>query len=203
LRRITPSRTYSALTNKAYVSIRQINTHSKEGREKVPASWAPIVTERLFQKVQTILKSNTVRYHRRGPEHYLYLLSGLLACGKCGQRFQGKSAYSSNGKRHRYYSHRSKCPKGGLDRIDAEMAQRLVLTWLRDVTSNGERFRELEAQGRKRIAHHIAELRESLRGLEAEGAAIEERVDARSSPRPKWRRSASPSGKASSTCRSA
>ena len=179
LKRITPGKIYSALNNKGYVGIRQINTHSKDGREEVPAAWAPIVTEHLFQKAQTILKSNTVRYHRRGPERYLYLLSGLLACGKCGQRLQGRSAYSSNGKRHRYYSHRTKCPEGGLDRIDAEMAQELVLAWLRDVASNGERFRELEAQGRKRIAHHIGELRESLRGLETEGAAIEERVEAR------------------------
>ena len=68
---------------------------------------------------------------------------------------------------------------GGLDRIDAELAQELVLAWLRDVASNGQRFRELEAQGRKRIAHHIDELRESLRSLETEGAAIAERVEAR------------------------
>ena len=45
-----------------------------------------------------------------------------------------------------------KCPEGGLDRIDAELAQELVLAWLRDVASNGQRFREFEAQGRKRIA---------------------------------------------------
>jgi site-specific DNA recombinase len=179
LKRITSGKIYSALTNKGYIGIRQINTHSKDDREEVPAAWAPIVTPHLFQKAQDILKSNTVRYHRRGPERYLYLLSGLLACGKCGQRLQGRSAYSSNGKRHRYYSHRTKCPEGGLDRIDAELAQKLVLAWLRDVASNGPRFRELEAQGRKRIAHHTGELRESLRGLEAEETAIEERVEAR------------------------
>ena len=44
---------------------------------------------------------------------------------------------------------------------------------------SGPRFRELEAQGRERIAYHIGELRESLRGLETESAAIEERVEAR------------------------
>ena len=112
----------------------------------MPAAWLPIVTERLFQKAQTILKANTDRY-MAAARATLYLLSGLLACGKCGQRLQGKSAYSSKGKRHRYYSHRTKCPEGGLDRIDAEMAQELVLGWLRDVASNGEKFRELEAQG--------------------------------------------------------
>jgi hypothetical protein len=59
------------------------------------------------------------------------------------------------------------------------LVQELLLAWLRDVASNGPRFRELEAQGRKRIAHHVGELRESLRNLETEGAAIEERVEAR------------------------
>jgi hypothetical protein len=77
---------------------------------------------------------------------------------------------TSSGKRHRYYSHRTQCPEGGLDRIDAEMMQEFVLGWLRDVASNGERIRELEAQGKERkgtegrwalLARSIAEL-ESL-----------------------------------------
>jgi site-specific DNA recombinase len=179
LKRITPGKIYGALNNKAYLAIRVIHKRSKEGPEEVQAAWPPIITERLFQKVQAILRAYKDRYHRRGPHQYLYLLSGLLACGKCGQRLQGKSAYSSNGKRHRYYSHRSTCPEGGLDRIDAEMAQELVLVWLRDVASSGERFRELEAQGKKRIEHHIGELRGSLRELETESVALQERVEAR------------------------
>jgi site-specific DNA recombinase len=179
LKRITPSRIYSALTNKAYVGIRQINTHSKDGREEVPAAWAPIVTERLFETTQTILKANTDRNHRRDSQRYLYLLSGLLVCGKCGQRLQGKSAHSSSGKRHRYYSHRSTCPEGGLARIDAEMAQELVLGWLLDVASNGEKFRELEAQGRKRIGRHIGELRKESGNLESELTGVRRQIEAR------------------------
>jgi site-specific DNA recombinase len=179
LKRITPGKVYGVLTNKAYLAIRVINKRSKESPEEVPAAWPPIITERLFQKTREILQAYKDRYHRRGPHQYLYLLSGLLACGKCGQRLQGKSAYSSNGKHHRYYSHRSTCPEGGLDRIDAETAQELVLGWLRDVASNGERFRELEAQGKKRIERHIGELRESLRGLDTESAALQDRMEAR------------------------
>jgi site-specific DNA recombinase len=179
LKRITPSKIYSALTNRAYIGIRQINKRSKDGPEEVPAAWLPIVTEHLFQKAQTILKASTDRYHRRGSERYLYLLSGLLACGKCGQRLQGKSAYSSKGKRHRYYSHRTKCPEGGLDRIDAEMAQELVLGWLRDVASNGERFRELEAQGRERIGQRIVELGRESGKLDGELTGVRKQIEAR------------------------
>jgi site-specific DNA recombinase len=179
LKRITPSKIYSALTNRAYIGIRQINKRSKDGPEEVPAAWLPIVTGHLFQKAQMILKVSTDRYQRRGSERYLYLLSGLLACGKCGQRLQGKSAYSSKGKRHRYYSHRTKCPEGGLDRIDAEMAQDLVLGWLHDVASNGERFRELEAQGRERIELRIGELRQDSGKLDAELTSVRRQIEAR------------------------
>jgi hypothetical protein len=96
------------------------------------------------------------------------LLSGLITCSKCGQRLHGKSANSRNGKRHRYHSHKTKCPEGGLDRMVAEMAQDLVLGWLRDVASNGERFRELETHGRERIGRHIVNLRQESGKLDAE-----------------------------------
>ena len=118
-------------------------------------------------------------YRRRGPHQHVYLLSGLLACGKCGQRLQGKSAYSSKGKRHRYYSHRTKCPEGGLDRIDAELAQELVLDWLRDVAFNGGRFRELEAQGRERIGLRIGELRRESGKLDAELTGVGRQIETR------------------------
>ena len=179
LKRITPSKIYSALTNRAYIGIRQINKRNKDGPEEVPAAWLPIVTEHLFQKAQTILKVSTDRYHRLGSERYIYLLSGLFVCGKCGQRLQGKSAHSRNGKRHRYYSHRTRCSEGGLDRIDAELAQELVLAWLRDVASNGERFRELEAQGRERIGQRIGELRQESGKLDTELTGVRKQIEAR------------------------
>ncbi|MCX7038121.1 MAG: hypothetical protein NT005_03160 [Spirochaetes bacterium] len=55
----------------------------------------------------------------------------------------------------------------------------MVLAWLCNVASNGERFRELDAQGKERIERHIGELRGSLRGLETESVALQERVEAR------------------------
>jgi site-specific DNA recombinase len=179
LKRIIPSKVYGVLINKAYVGIRQINKKSKEGREEVTAAWKPIVSERLFQKVQTILQANKDRYHRRGPHRYLYLLSGLLKCGKCGQKLQGRSAYSATSKRHSYYAHPAACSKVGLARIDAEVAQELVLGWLRDVVSSGERFRELEAEGKKRIERQIAELQDEAGRLENELSGATRKIEAR------------------------
>jgi DNA invertase Pin-like site-specific DNA recombinase len=179
LKQITPGKIYGVLTNRAYLGIREIHKRSKEGPEEVPAAWPAIITERLFQKTRAILQAYKDLYHRRGPHQYLYLLSGLLTCGKCGQKLQGKSAYSSSGKRHRYYAHRTTCPDGGLDRIDAEMVQELVLGWLRDVASNGEKFRELEAQGKERIGRQISEMRKEAGKLKAELSGLRKQIEAR------------------------
>jgi site-specific DNA recombinase len=168
LKGICPNTVYRVLINKAYLGIRAIHKRDKANYEEVEAAWEPIVEESLFGQVQALLQANKHRYHRRGPERYTYLLSGLLRCGKCGEKFQGKSARSSSGKRHRYYSHSTTCYKGGLPRIHAEVAQDLVLGWLRDIAGNGERFRELQAQGRERLGRQLGELREELGKREEE-----------------------------------
>jgi DNA invertase Pin-like site-specific DNA recombinase len=179
LKRITSNMVYRVLTNKAYLGIRAIHKRDKASYEEAPAAWEPVIEEKLFKAAQAILQANKDRYHRRGPQRYLYLLSGLLACGKCGEKLQGKSAYSSHGKRYHYYAHRSTCAKGGRNGIDAEVAQGLVLGWLREIASNGEKFRELQAQGRERLGRQIGELQESLRGLESERAALKDQVELR------------------------
>jgi site-specific DNA recombinase len=179
LKRITPNMVYRVLTNKAYLGIRAIHKRDKASYEEAPAAWEPILEETLFGQVQAILQANKDRYHRRGPERYTYLLSGLLSCGQCGEKLQGKSAYSARGKRYHYYAHRSTCAKEGRNGIDAEVAQGLVLSWLRDIAGNGEKFRELQTQGRERIGRQIGELRGSLKGLESDGAALKEQVETR------------------------
>ena len=179
LKKITPSRVYGILTNKAYIGIRIINKRDKEGYEEVKAVWEPIIEKKLFEKAQRILQENRDRYHARGTHYYNYFFSGLLRCGKCGEKLQGKSAYSTTGKRHYYYSHKSICPEGGLNRIDAEITQGLVFDWLRDIEKSGDKFQQLEEQGRERITQKIDFLQDSLKELETEEADIKKQIDTR------------------------
>jgi site-specific DNA recombinase len=177
LKRITPTTIYGVLSNKAYIGIREIHKRDTATYEEVEAVWQPLVNESLFQKTQSILQANKERYHRRGCQRYTYLLSGLLMCGKCGEKLLGKSAYSSNGKRHHYYSHRSTCANGGLNRIGAGLVQDLVLDWLRDIAANGERFRQLQEKGKERIRRRIVELTRALVRLEAEVVSLKKRIE--------------------------
>ena len=52
-------------------------------------------------------------------------------------------------------------------------------SWLRDIAESCEKFRELQAQGRERIGRQIGELRDSLKGLESERAALKDIVELR------------------------
>jgi len=59
------------------------------------------------------------------------------------------------------------------------VAQGLVLGWLQDIAGNGKKFRELQAHGRERLGRQLGELRDTLKGLESEEAALKDRVELR------------------------
>ena len=59
------------------------------------------------------------------------------------------------------------------------MAQGLVLGWLQDIASNGEKFRELQDQGKERIGRQIGEMREAVGRLEIELKGVKEQIETR------------------------
>ena len=142
--------------------MRKIYKRDEANRQEVAAVWEPINDRQTFERVQVALKKNRERYNRhldRG--RFVYLLSGLVRCGKCGQQLQRKSAWSSSDHRCHYYSHRHTCPNGGIVRIGAALIHQLVLGWMRDIANDGQRFEELRKEGAKRVDCRITELQEA------------------------------------------
>ena len=180
LKSITRATVHSILTNKAYIGVREINKHNGSPAEEVPAVWEPIIDEETFNQVQQALQKNRTRYHAHADQgRYVYLFSGILRCGVCGEKLQGKSAWSTNHKRHHYYSHRSVCSKEGLNRIDANLIHRLVLDWLRDITADTEHFEKLRQEGVRRIEQRIEELETALKRTKQQQESLTEQIDAR------------------------
>jgi hypothetical protein len=97
----------------------------------------------------------------------------------CGENLQGKSAYSSTSKKHYYYSHKSTCPKGGLNRIDAEIVHMLVFDWLKDISANGERFMRLQEQGKVRLRKELTLLHTEHANLGDRAEDINSQIKAR------------------------
>ena len=160
-------------------SLREIYKKNRDRAEEVKAVWDGIVDKKIFEEVQKLLQANRERFHSQKPTRFNYLLSGLIRCGKCGEKLQGKSAYSSAKKKHYYYSHKHTCKNGGLNRIDAEAIHRLVLDWLRDISTNGEKFHRLQDEGRIRIKKRIDFLNKSLKELDTEEIRLEKEIEAR------------------------
>jgi hypothetical protein len=178
--KLTRSKVHSILTNKACIGVRAIYKRDAANAQEVPAVWKPIIDPETFELVQVALRKNREQYHRHADRgRFVYLFSGLIRCGDCGQRLQGKSAWSSAEHRHHYYSHRSTCPQGGLNRVDAELVHRLALDWLRDIARDGERFEALRKEGVKRIGKRVRELRHALSGLRADAARAGADMEAR------------------------
>ena len=179
LKKIGRSRIYSILTNKAYIGIREIYKKDRNRTEEVKAVWDGIVDKKIFEKVEKLLQANRERFHTQKSERFNYLLSGLIRCGKCGEKLQGKSAYSRIKKKHYYYSHKHTCKNDGINRIDAEATHKLILDWLRDISVNGEKFHQLQEQGKIRINKRINFLNKSLKELDAEEIRLEKKIEAR------------------------
>lgn len=93
---------YRILTNRAYIGKRVFKT--KDGVSEVEATWASVIDESRFNRVQAMLKSNKSRKKPPSQNRYPYMLSGIALCKSCGDRMSGKSAHGNGGKIG-YYEH--------------------------------------------------------------------------------------------------
>jgi len=58
-------------------------------------------------------------------------------------------------------------------------SSKLILDWLRDISINGEKFHQLQEQGKIRINKRIDFLNKSLKELDAEEIRLEKEIEAR------------------------
>ena len=64
----------------------------------------PIVEEKKFWDVQQILEKNRkTRSNDKLPRKHVYMLQGILRCGKCGSMMTPKSGINSSGRSYHYY----------------------------------------------------------------------------------------------------
>jgi len=99
----TTGNVYRMLTNKAYIGTRVFKVGEESYQSK--AVWPALIDEFLFNRVNRALEETSP--HRRWKykmQRYPYLLSGLVWCGKCGDRLCGKSAHGKT-KKIPYYEH--------------------------------------------------------------------------------------------------
>lgn len=96
-----PGNILRMLHNKTYMGIHEYGKRSTKKREIIPRKVPAIVTEKVWNKAQEVIKDNIIeatRNHKRN-----YLLKGLIRCGLCNRTYVGitygkKYYYVCNGK---------------------------------------------------------------------------------------------------------
>jgi len=105
------------LSNRAYIGIREIGVSKGRKLELVKASWKPLISEALFQKVQDRLTLNKNKLRPADKKTYAFPLTEILVCGECGKHLGGKSATSRNKGKHFYYGHPRQLNSDGITHL--------------------------------------------------------------------------------------
>lgn len=125
----------------------------------------PIVTKKLFDKVQRLMQQNV----RVRKNKHTYIFSGLVVCANCGNRMVGNHIVMS-GREYNYY----RCNQGilhlcdndkpfneaHLERYMVDNAQRLLRVWAKEVEEMEEEKKPLIKSNRKNIEKKLLRLNE-------------------------------------------
>ena len=120
---VKKSRMAELLRNPMYAGMVEVPAMDEEPYQLVVGQHEGIVSEKLFNEVQLVLKGNIPRKRLSvQKKNDLLPLRGVLKCSKCGHRMTGSRSRSRNGSRHAYY-HCNACRK---ERYRAEHANQTV-----------------------------------------------------------------------------
>ena len=157
------------LANDAYIGVVDYG--------EIKRTCPPIVSEELFNKVQSMLAQNKKIYGRKVAE-VNFNLSGKLFCGHCGSAMIGDSGTSRRGTKHYYYT----CSKKKKNRssCDKKSEKKDFIEWY--VCEQTVSF-VLTPKNIKKIAQSVVRLSEKELGadelvkLEKQLASIEKDID--------------------------
>lgn len=136
-----------------------------------PGQHEPLIDRALWDEAQQLSEQRGDSSARKRVQS-VYLFSGLLSCGKCGGALSGQTAHGRSG-RYRYYVCLNRVARGtvecDLERLDAEDADRSLVTALVDTLSDTDLF--LDA-----ARHWLAERDRQRPMLEAELAGAHQQL---------------------------
>lgn len=180
------------LSNKTYIGLKEVNKKNKNEDQEylkpwqryqvVKASWPRIISDKLFETAQSVLEESAKVERRRleEAERRVFILSGIIYCGECGNPLHGQSSHGANTV-HRYYSHskRIKNLKCQVTRIRADEVENQVMSYLSKTMVQAGYFDRIEEnlskavdEQPKRIRDEAQRIRKAIGDLDKEIASI-------------------------------
>ncbi len=164
------------LTNPMYIGKVEHKGALYDGRHE------PIVPTQLFDEVQRILDKNRERRGNFRDQHaHVFLLQGLVRCGKCGSFMTPKSCTGRGGKLHFYYqcTKQSHSNGGRCDAryVPAEAAEEYVLDELRKWAMNDDEIRRVIEIVNEQKNGRLKSLRDDEQRVVRDRQVIQQKID--------------------------
>ena len=146
------------------------------------AQWKPIRSWETHQKIQAMMDKNDRRHHsdKRQPREYVYLLQGLLRCGRCGHKMSPKPGKGRSGEYYHYYhcvaaekSAGMACPKRY---APAEALDGVVLEFLKQLHLKPERIRAAGEKANESTSVTLSKLRTDLERVKTQLASVRSKL---------------------------
>jgi site-specific DNA recombinase len=141
------------------------------------APHAALVSQDTFEAAQTMLAARKGLAWKRRSNSSDYLLSGIVRCGKCGNRFLGTVAHGRKGP-YRYYTcfSRNRYGRHGCqaDRLPADAFERAVLASMQATYSDSDLIERAVASAKKKANATLPSKRSELRSLDAKIEKVEQ-----------------------------
>ena len=178
---------HNILRNPAYIGIKTYKVKNETKQAK--AVWQPLVEDMVFEKAQDLLAKNNLR-KPDSPNRYPFELTGVLVCGKCGERLCGKTA-NGNGGKIPYYEHgwaikRQACLVKKIfdcnpNRINATVLEPLVWQKVEELLRRPDVATGLVTEagtthGARTVKDEIERARQKIHGVKCQLEALTERL---------------------------
>jgi site-specific DNA recombinase len=165
---------FDVLRNPVHIGRIRFRGESYEGPH------AALVDVATFEEAQRTLAARAGTAWKRRSNTSEYLLSGLVRCSRCGNRYLGTVAHGRRGA-YRYYTcfSRNRYGRHGCqaDRLPAEALERAVLESIRGTYADTDLIERALAGARQRADAAVPSVRAELRSVEAKIGKAEQALE--------------------------
>ncbi len=163
-RKFYKSGIFSILSNPAYTGKIRFGENIYEGKHK------GIISEELFKKVNDTLKEHAPkRRNFKAKRKYVFLLQGLIRCGKCGSYMTPRS---STGRNDTYFYY--ECTKAnkseGIDcdaqYVPADSAEQAVVEEIKDISLDKKQIEEIVRRANEESSKALKSLKKEKKDVE-------------------------------------
>ncbi len=148
---------------------------------RVPNAFPAIISRELWERVQAKMdkRKRSPGERAQNKSKRVFLLTGLIYCGKCGAAVVGNSGRGRDKKRRSYYecNVKQRSKECDLKNISADIAEQIVIEDIQKVLFSKEGKAHLKKQFEKYLAERPKKIKEKEESIRREIAGLDRKIN--------------------------